>query len=55
MEEIANCIECGEEISSDAIICEVCEDPCPYCGKQLLAKWSGVACPDLICGYTFCF
>jgi len=29
------------------------EDPCPECGTQLEAKWSGVKCPS--CDYWFCY
>ena len=29
-------------------------DPCPWCGTQLRAKWSGVACPREGCGYWHC-
>ena len=28
------------------------DDPCPDCGTQLKAKWSGAECPK--CGYWFC-
>ena len=28
------------------------DDPCPECGTELEAQWSGVKCPK--CGYAFC-
>lgn len=30
------------------------DDPCPECGTQLEAKWSGVECPNPDCSYWFC-
>jgi hypothetical protein len=30
------------------------DDPCPECGTQLEAQWSGVKCPSSDCGYWFC-
>ncbi len=30
------------------------DDPCPKCGTQLKAKWSGVECPNPECDYWFC-
>lgn len=29
------------------------DDPCPECGHELKAQWSGVKCPN--CDYWFCF
>lgn len=29
------------------------EDPCPECGAETVAKWSGIACSK--CNYTFCY
>jgi hypothetical protein len=29
------------------------DDPCPECGTQMVAKWSGVECPK--CRHTECY
>lgn len=34
---------------------EEIDDPCPECGTQLKAKWSGVECPNPECDYWFCY
>jgi len=55
MEEIgeAELITNGDMEEIESI--EEMYDPCPDCGLQLKALWSGVKCPDPKCGYWFCW
>ena len=41
----------GDDYEDEEQENEKIDDPCPKCGKQLIAKWSGVGCS---CGYSFC-